>query len=196
MPSPTHDHARHVAGLVPVDTSAVDGGAPFVLGIDGRSGAGKSTLASDVVRLLEESPGLHGRVALVRLDAHYTGWSGLLAGVLAIQPLLGALRRGRGGSAPTWDWHRGVPGPPRHLPEPGEPFPRVVVVEGCGTTVLHAELDALAWLDAPPAMRRTRAELREGDVSSWWGPWARQEQDAIELADPARHADLRLEVAP
>ncbi|MGC5617011.1 hypothetical protein [Georgenia sp. Z1491] len=199
MPTP----ASLVADLVLEQVgSRDDGDAPagtpardrrtVVLGIDGRSGAGKSTLASDVVTILERRSPYRGRVALVRLDDHYQGWTGLRAGAEAVRPVLAALGRGEAGSAPTWDWHRSAPGPVRVVPAPGRPHPRLVVVEGCGATLLHDHLDALAWLDEPEAMRRARAEAREGDVSSWWKTWARQEDEALALAAPYRYADLRL----
>lgn len=199
MPTP----ARLVADLVlEHDGSRDDGDAPagtpvrdrrtFILGIDGRSGAGKSTLASTVASLLEGRSPHRGRVAVVRLDDHYPGWNGLRAGAEAVRPVLAALGRGEAGAAPTWDWHRSAPGPVRVVPAPGRPHPRLVVVEGCGATLLHEHLDALAWLDEPGAVRRARAEAREGDVTSWWETWARQEDAAVALADPHRYADLRL----
>ncbi|MGO1510344.1 MAG: hypothetical protein ACTHYM_06040 [Actinomycetaceae bacterium] len=194
MPTPASAHARRIVDLVPADLSAGGRVGPFVLGIDGRSGAGKSTLASDVVDHLSTSRVSADRIALVRLDAHYPGWSGLLDGVDAVRSMLAALREGHTGSAPTWDWHRGAPGRVRHVPAADEPFPLVVVAEGCGTTLLHKHLDALAWVDAPEDLRAGRAAARDGDISSWWDVWSAQEQQAMDLADPARLSDLRLRV--
>ncbi|MGC5628058.1 hypothetical protein ACPYO6_07395 [Georgenia sp. Z1344] len=199
MSSPAHA----VAALARDRLEHDDEGTPrvVVVGIDGRSGAGKSTLASDVVALLEgrgdggQGTGSARRVELVRLDDHYPGWSGLLAGVVAVRPMLDALRRGSAGTAPTWDWLRSAPGADRVIPAPGHALPDVVVVEGCGTTLLHQLLDALVWLDEPAGVRRARAESREGDVSSWWDTWARQEDAAIAQTDPTEHADLRLTAA-
>lgn len=182
--------ARRVAALVLARASADS--PVLALGIDGRSGSGKTSLATLVVAELEAEPGYGGRVVLVRLDDHYPGWSGLLAGVEAVRPLLAALRSGAPGCAPTWDWSRGAPGADRQVPGPGARWPRIVVIEGCGTSLLHEDLDALVWLDEPEPVRRARAEAREGDVTSWWGAWAEQELAADRIAPPDGVADLWL----
>src|SRR5699024_6463310 len=104
----------------------------LVVGIGGRSGAGKSTLAAGVAGRLVADAGRVDAVAPIALEDYYRGWDGLIAGVRAVRPVLGALRAGRSGSARTWDWHAGGPGPVRATappPAPAPDRPGVVVVE-------------------------------------------------------------------
>jgi hypothetical protein len=171
---------------------------PVVVGIDGRSGSGKSELAADVAGRLTAEPGLGGAGAVVvlALEDAYRGWHGLAVGVGAVASgVLEPLSRGLPGSVRTYDWHRATLGERLQVPAPGDPAPRVVVIEGCGagSAVCAPFLDVLVWLDAPAHVRRERALAR--DDGSWahlWDDWAAQERALLDARDARAAADLVL----
>jgi len=171
---------------------------PVVVGIDGRSGSGKSDLAADLAGRLAAEPSLDeaGAVVVLALEDAYRGWHGLAVGLGAVASgVLEPLGRGLPGSVRTYDWHRGTLGERRHIPAPGEPAPRVLVVEGCGagSAVCAPFVDVLVWLDAPSDVRRERALARDG--GSWadrWDDWAAQERALLESRDARVAADLVL----
>ncbi|WP_413450161.1 hypothetical protein AA0Y32_05790 [Georgenia phoenicis] len=164
-----------------------DGGAPVVLGIDGRSGAGKTALAAAVA---ERVPGAQ----VVALEDAYRGWRGLREGVEEIATgVLAPLREGRTGSYRRYDWVRGeLDGTVRVEPS------AVVVLEGCGAGSLPCApyLDALVWLEAPEPERHHRAMAR--DDGTWldqWSTWAAQESALLAERDARAAADLVIDTS-
>lgn len=155
--------------------------------IDGPSGAGKSTLA-DAVSVLWPSG-----VDLVRLDEVYQGWCGL-AGAPEIlrRELLEPWKRGDIGRVPRWDWEEHRPRRPRHV-RPGHPL----LVEGCGAFAVPAP-SAWAgvlrvWVEAPDALRRSRALIRDGGAfDPYWEMWERQWRAYTARTTPRRSSDLRV----
>lgn len=151
-----------------------------VLAIDGRSGSGKTDLADRLAVALD--------AVVVRLDEHYEGWRGLEAGIAYVRDIMAALRDGREGSAPAWDWHSSSPGAPiTYRPAP------VVIVEGVGAGALDlAEfVDVLVWVEAPDEVRRARALARDGETfAPWWDTWAQQEDAYLARHRPQDRATV------
>lgn len=155
---------------------------PVIVVIDGRSGAGKTTLAARVRDAVQDP------AAVLGLDDVYPGWDGLSAGADAAFAVLGAVREGRPGEWTTWDWAEDAPGPTRTLPDA-----EVVIAEGAGllTPAVAAVADVRVWLEAPADERRNRALGRDGETyRPHWERWAAQEAEHLAAHDPARLADL------
>lgn len=158
--------------------------------IDGRSGSGKSTLA----RQLSEQAARQGvSVQFIHMENIYPGWDGLDAAVQILATnVVGPLAAGHDAQWPTYDWHRGTPGPPGSA-QPGRP----VVVEGVGAlsqgSAPHATLRV--WLEAPADLRRRRAFARDGELyPPHWSQWAQAEDAFIDRHRPADLADIIIEV--
>lgn len=155
----------------------------FIVGIDGRSGSGKSAFAAALREWLQEQD---VSVAVLELEQFYRGWHGLAEGLRHVAgQILNPVRRGHVGHGITWDWHRMVLGPPVSFPEPGTPWPDMVIVEGCGAGSEHVGpyLDHSVWLHADEQVRRTRVEVRDGRTGPWWQQWANQEAALLARRD-------------
>lgn len=155
---------------------------PVVL-IDGRSGAGKTSLARQLVARWP----LHGRVQLVALDQLYPGWDGLADGVETARNLI-LMPHGRGliGVWERWDWDASAYAE-AHAVDPSLPL----IVEGAGLLTPTTERlgDVRVWLESPPASRKHRALLRDGDTyRPHWDRWAEQEERHLARDDPRRYA--------
>ncbi|TXJ06880.1 MAG: dephospho-CoA kinase [Aeromicrobium sp.] len=158
-------------------------GSTTIIGIDGRSGTGKTTLGRQLAFALE--------CPLVSLESVYQGWEGLDAGIDQMADALAALAHGDAAFVTTWDWAAGKPG--ERLPLPTS---HLLVLEGVGTGAhqIRPFLSYLIWLEAPAALRQTRALSRGGEnYEQWWYIWAAQEDSYIERDTPAKHADLLIE---
>lgn len=153
-----------------------------VVGIDGLSGSGKSSFASRLAGELD--------APVLSVDDLVPGWDALalVPGLLA-DGVLRPLAAGRPGRYRRYDWLTGQLAEWISLP-PGE----LLIVEGCCTGLEPAAglLSYLVWMDAPPAERRRRLELR----SDWpaYAPfadeWARQETELQATAGTASRASL------
>ncbi|MCM3882266.1 dephospho-CoA kinase [Frankia sp. R82] len=155
-----------------------------VLALDGRSGAGKTTLAA---RLGQALP-----APCVSLEDLYGGWDGLAAGVgRLVAEVLVPLAAGRTPRVPRYDWTARAWQEPRPLTVAGG----LLVVEGVGAGARAAApyLSLLVWLEAPVALRRTRALARDGDVyTGHWDAWAAQESALLDQDDTRSRADIVL----
>lgn len=156
-------------------------GTVRVIAIDGPSGSGKSTLADAVAAALG-SP-------VLRVDALFPGWDGLLEGVRLLREwVLLPLSQGRRAEYRVWDWAAEDWGGTRVL----DPAPWLVV-EGCGSASGAAGTFAAlrVWLHAPEAVRRQRALARDGAAyAPHWERWAAQEEALFRADDTRRRADL------
>lgn len=130
--------------------------------VDGPAGSGKTTLA-DELRGALVARGV--QPAVVHLDDLYEGWDGLdgtLWPRLTAQ-VLEPLRRGRPGRLQRYDWTAGRFGAWQDVP-----VPDVLAVEGCGAA--QREADPVAslrvWVEAPPDVRRSRWETRDGTADA------------------------------
>lgn len=157
---------------------------PRLVCIDGPSGSGKSTLARALEAALPQA-------VVVHTDNLLDGWGGLpdLPRVLLAQVVDSHLA-GRGVQHRRYDWHRGhFTTPVRHGPA------TVLVLEGvgAGSGPLRARADLVVWLDAPPDLRRERAQHRDATTPQWWDHWG--EAEALHHAEHAtrEHADLTLQ---
>ncbi len=159
--------------------SDVHSGRQLVL-VDGRSGAGKTQWASHLAQ--------RSGFFLLSLDELYPGWDGLDAGHWqAYRHGILAWTVGRMARLRTWDWSRGIPGPPRHIP------PEVsLIIEGCGALSAFTTHYATAryWVDADPEVRKQRALERDGDTfAPHWSRWALQEDRFYALHNSRELAD-------
>jgi uridine kinase len=157
-----------------------------VVAVDGHSGAGKTTLAAAVAARLEAQ--------IVHLDRIYPGWDGLAAAVAILATsVLQPLSEGRPAAYRRWDWARSD----WAESHPVHPAP-FLLVEGCGSSALPAGSYAAVrvFLDADPALRRTRGLARDGDAyAPHWDRWATQEE-ALFVRDGTRdRADLVIDTS-
>lgn len=160
-------------------------GAGRLLRIDGPSGSGKTTLARAVARLAA-ARGVTRKV--VHLDEMYDGWSGLPRIGTQLASLLEPLARGEAGGYGHYDW--------RALR-----YTRTVVVEpvpllvlegvGSGLAAHDAVSTVLVWVEAPAALRRTRALARDGEeFAPRWDAWAVGEAEHEARERTRERADL------
>ena len=155
--------------------------------IDGASGTGKTSLAAHLAsRWPENRP-----VVVVHMDDLYGGWTGLAAGILALDvSLFGPRSRGEEARLRAYNWGTG-------RWEDGLTIPAHVdvIVEGCGSFGA-AESPSSAtriWLDAPLDVRRERALSRGGeDFDRHWDAWERQFEQYERRAQPAALASLQV----
>jgi cytidylate kinase len=149
-----------------------------VVAVEGRSGSGKTTLARAVAEALG-APLLH-------MDDLYTGWDGLRDGVTALHDrVLVPLAESRPAVWRRWDWTVGAYAEEHRVPDSDW-----LLVEGVGSggRVLRTYLSGLVWIEAPAAVRKSRALGRDGRTyAPHWTRWARQE-DAYYAADQVREA--------
>lgn len=178
-----------VLGWQPVDEAAVvrvqelvearrarAGDRPFVVAVDGPSGSGKSVLGAALARDL-------GAV-LVQMDDLFPGWDGLAAApALVTDQVLEPFSRRERAAYRRWDWHRDG-----WAEEVEVPPARVLVVEGCGSSVgpAAAHVDVAVWVEAPRELRMRRGLDRDGEAyRPHWQRWADQEA-ALFAADRTR----------
>lgn len=180
-----------LAGRVAAAVAALGVVAPVVL-IDGPSGAGKSTLADELVR---RWPDADAAPQLVRLDALYPGWGGLLQGSRHVaHELLAPLRATGAGHWREWDWSAGHPATVHAVVAD-----RPLVVEGCGAlsraSAPHADLRV--WLAADDGVRKRRALARDrGAFDAHWDMWDEQFTAFVRTQHPQALADLVLDATP
>lgn len=177
-----------MTGTGPYDAIAVIKGAlgeapgrTRVVAVDGRSGAGKSALAAQLRSAL--------RAPVVALEDLYGGWDGLENGIdLLVSEVLQPLAAGRPARVPRYDWVA------RRWAEPAalEP-PALLIVEGVGAGALRAAVFAslVAWLEAPPYVRKKRALERDGETfAPHWDQWAAQEDAMLARDRTPERADV------
>lgn len=149
-----------------------------VVAVEGRSGSGKTTLARAVAAGLG-APLLH-------MDDFYAGWDGLRAGVAALhEQVLVPLAESRPAVWRRWDWTAGGYAEGHRVPD-GD----WLLVEGVGSggRVLRPYLSGVVWIEAPDAIRKERALVRDGQAyAPHWARWARQEE-AFYADDEVRQA--------
>lgn len=178
-PVPTPAQVRRVARLARRGRPAA--GRTRVIAVDGPSGAGKTTVAA---RLAQAFGG-----QVLHMDHLYPGWDGLDAGVVRlVEDVLQPLAAGRTPHVRRWDWDRDAEAGRQCLPV-GD----LLVVEGVGAASRAAAryLNAVVWLDAPPAERRRRALHRDGDAyAPYWDRWAYQELSTFAREGTRLRADL------
>ncbi|MFZ3415873.1 uridine kinase family protein [Arthrobacter sp. 3Tela_A] len=166
-------------------------GRPLLIGVDGFSGAGKTSLALELAAALR----VHRSVAVFHLEDVYPGWDGLQEGMeYYLREVLMPLASGQAAVWQAWDWTAGCYDRARHT-EPAE----IIIFEGVGAghRAARSLLDAVVWVQAPPALRKERALARDGETyAPHWDRWAAQEA-AWTAADPvAAEADVLLSSGP
>ena len=148
--------------------------------VDGPAGSGKTTLA-EAVADVAAAPVIH-------MDDLYAGWDGLAAGIDQLATILPPLAEGATGSYRRYDWHQGDYAETVMVP----PAPLLVVEGvGSGSAAYTGFRTALAWVDAPEDVRRSRGVARDGDtVARLWEAWAGAETDHFALDLTAARADI------
>jgi para-aminobenzoate synthetase len=159
-------------------------GRTVVIAVDGPSGAGKTKLARELAPLLGAQ--------ILHLDDIFRGWRGLAdAPPVVVRDVLEPITHDAAGRTPRWEWGADQAGDDIVI-EPGG----ILILDGCGSgsRIIRPFLSYLIWLDAPPAIRRTRAMARDGETyEQWWDVWAAQERDLFAAEQTADVADLRLD---
>lgn len=164
----------------------------WVMAIDGPSGSGKTDLALAVaVELRRRGQG----VLVVHLDDLYPGWDGLDGGVQRLlDGVLLPFVRGEGElRLARWDWARGRDGEVEQVPVPDPP--PLLLIEGVGAGARAELVSFLVWVDAPDAVRRTRALARDGAAfAEHWDDWAAAEHVHFGRERTRERADRRVVV--
>ncbi len=166
--------------LALLDTRPPTLGPGRLLCIDGPAGSGKTTLAGTVA----DRTGAR----VVHCDDLLEGWGGLPALSGALEELLRPLAEGRPGSYRRWDWYADAWAEVVAVP----PAP-LLVVEGVGSgSPAHADLvTVLVWVEADPAVRRTRGLARDGvELAEDWDRWVLAEQRLFAAERTRERADL------
>lgn len=157
----------------------------MIIAVDGRSGSGKTSLAMELAALLRE----HRKVSVFHLEDIYPGWNGLATGIERyVHTVLKPLHHGVDAHWTSWDWAAHFDGEARQTAASD-----VVIVEGVGAaqSLARPMLDAVVWVHAPEALRKTRALNRDGETyAPYWDLWAAQETGVLAADDPADHADV------
>jgi uridine kinase len=163
-------------------------GAVRLVCVDGPAGSGKTTFAGRLTDALGADAGL------VHLEDLYAGWT--LTGAVArlSAGVLRPLAEGRPGTHHRYDWAAG-----RFDDEPvAVPLPRVLVVEGCGSTprALDPWTSLRIWVEAPAPLRLARGLARDGaDLAAHWRRWQQSEAAHFAAEDTRARADLRVDGA-
>ena len=156
--------------------------------VDGPAGSGKTTFAGRLTDALGDGAGL------VHIEDLYAGWS--LTGAVArlSAGVLRPLAEGRPGAYSRYDWATG-----RFGDEPvGVPVPRVLVVEGCGSSprALDRWTTLRIWVEAPAPLRLARGLARDGaDLTAHWRRWQESEARHFAAEDTRARADVRVDGA-
>lgn len=156
-------------------------GAGRLVCIDGPAGSGKTTLAAAIAALAPEA-------RVVHMDDLYDGWRGLPRVADQLSGLLRPLAAGEPGRYRRYDWEVGA------FAETVEvgPVP-LLVLEGVGSGVAaHADLiTALAWVEAPTAVRMRRGLDRDGEhARPYWEQWQVDEAALFSREGTRARADL------
>ena len=135
-----------------------------LVAVDGPAGSGKTTLAAALAEVARAA-GL--TVTVVPTDDVLRGWDGLdELGPRLLAEVVAPLLTGRDGAYRRYDWHA------RDLAESvAVPVVDLVVLEGVGSGHLgYADtIAALAWVEAPPVLRRARGLARDGEaLAPYW----------------------------
>src|SRR3954452_22381195 len=129
--------------------------------VDGPAGAGKTTLATEI--------GAASEALVVHMDDLYPGWDGLFDVDEHVLGLLEPLADDRAGSYRRYDWLTG------RYDESHQLEPRsLLVLEGVGSgnRAWSRLVTTLVWVETPPATRRERALVRDGDgLRDHWERW-------------------------
>ncbi|MGH3351177.1 MAG: 4-amino-4-deoxy-L-arabinose transferase [Nocardioides sp.] len=148
--------------------------------VDGPAGSGKTTLA----RKLTDATG----APTIHMDDLYAGWDGIAEGIAQFETILLPLVEGAPGSYRRYDWHAGEFAETVMVP----PAP-LLVIEGVGSgAAAYAGFrTALAWVDAPEDVRRSRGTERDGDTfAPRWDAWAAAETELFARELTAARADI------
>lgn len=165
--APVGEAARHLLDLAlsrPATLGPPEAPDGRLVAIDGPAGSGKTTLAA----ALADAAATAGlTVAVVPTDDVLRGWDGLdELGPRLLDEVVAPLRAGRDGAYRRYDWHT------RALAETVVvPVVDLVVLEGVGSGHLgYADtIAALAWVEAPPVLRRARGLARDGEtLAPYW----------------------------
>lgn len=177
----THPSVQPAADLLTIAMSR-----PATLGpgrlicVDGPAGSGKTTLATALAEMTQ-APVIH-------MDDLYDGWDGLTAGIAQLETILLPLVEGAPGSYRRYDWHQGAYAETVMVP----PCP-LLVIEGVGSgaAAYDSFRTALAWVDAPVELRRSRGIERDGDTfAPHWDAWAAAEAEHFAESLTAARADV------
>jgi len=154
--------------------------------VDGPAGSGKTTLAA----ALAEATG----AAVLHMDDHYEGWSGLGEAPARIRDeILAPLAAGQPGFYRRYDWHRGEFAE-LHVVGPSE----LLVLEGVGSgsRELAAYRSTLVWVSAPPDLRLDRGLARDGEAArGQWERWMDDEQAHFAAHGTQEAADVYVDQA-
>ncbi len=159
------------------------------MAVDGPAGSGKTTLAAALADAARDAA---LTVAVVPTDDVLHGWDGLdELGPRLLAEVVSPLRSGRDGAYRRYDWHA------RSVAET-VPVPLVdlVVLEGVGSGHLgYADaIAALAWVEAPPALRRARGLARDGEeLAPYWDRFVPDEDRLHERERTRERADVRVD---
>ena len=162
-------------------------GAVRLVCVDGPAGSGKTTFAGRLTDAL-------GDAGLVHLEDLYAGWTLTGAAARLSAGVLRPLAQGRAGSHARYDWAAG-----RFADESvAVPVPRVLVVEGCGSSprALDRWATLRVWVEAPAALRLSRGLARDGDdLAAHWHRWQGTEARHFAAEDTRGRADVRVDGA-
>ena len=162
-------------------TSGARAGATRIVAIDGRSGSGKSKLAAEVAR--------RAGAPTIPMEQLYGRWDGLRAGIeRLVSEILAPLAAGSAPQVPHYDWVA-----ERWLAASRLTPPELLVLEGVGAGALAAapHLSALASIELPEGIRRSRAMARDGSIyQGHWEDWSAQEEQYISCDRTPQRADL------
>jgi uridine kinase len=156
--------------------------------VDGPAGSGKTTFAGRLTAAFGDG------AALVHLEDLYAGWT--LTGAVArlSAGVLRPLAEGRPGLHHRYDWAAG-----RFADAPVTvPVPRVLVVEGCGSSprALDPWTTLRIWVEAPARLRLSRGLARDGDeLAAHWRRWQRSEAVHFAVEGTRARADVRVDGA-
>ncbi len=170
----------------PCRLGSADDRSGRLVAIDGPAGSGKTTLAAALAQRAGDA-GLG--VTVVATDDVLRGWDGLAdLGPRLRAEVVEPLRAGRDGAYRRYDWHAR-----RTAETVAVPLVDLVVLEGVGSGHLGYDdtLSALAWVEAPPDLRRARGLARDGEeLAAYWDAFV-PDEDLLHARERTRdRADL------
>lgn len=179
--------AAALLDLATVPDPSDDGARPCrVVAVDGPAGSGKTTLAA---ALAAEARARGLSAAVVPTDDVLRGWDGLdVLGPRLLADVVAPLVAGRDGAYRRYDWHARAVAETVVVPRAD-----LVVLEGVGSAHLGYDdvLAAVAWVEAPRTLRRTRGLARDGEeLAADWDRFV-VDEDALHARERTRErADL------
>ncbi|WP_206063339.1 4-amino-4-deoxy-L-arabinose transferase [Nocardioides sp. HDW12B] len=180
------DVLLEVALATPRRLGSAGGRSGRLVAIDGPAGSGKTTLAAALAGVAHDA-GLG--VTVVATDDVLQGWDGLdELGPRLRTEVVDPLRAGRDGAYRRYDWHAR-----RAAETVVVPLVDLVVLEGVGSGHLGYDdaLSALAWVEAPPDLRRARGLARDGEeLAASWDAFVPDEDALHERERTRERADL------